>query len=502
MKQQFQADVVVIGAGIAGLTAAALLSRQGYKVHVAERDIHVGGCAASYQRAGYSFAVGATVAMGFEAGGLHRKIYDRLGLVANYVSLNPMAMRVHLPDRVVPILTNRQAWFEALPRYFPELKAANLRACWLELARIAQAMRYVSSHFPVLPFRHWHDMYDTARAIHPQLWHLVRNLRATIGAKLRHYQVDSPAHRAFVDGQLLDAMQTTAVDCVASAGALALNIYRYGCQYMLGGLATVAEDLRRYIEAQGGKVHFATRVQQIHSHKQRIQGISSNRLEIDAPVVISAVPLSNTAALLDNNGQLQQRSQQQARMWGAFTLYLGVDARCLPVNSHYFEQVTDNDHYHDGGNLLISISPAWDSSRAPLGKRAITVSTHVEAEAWMQLERKSDAYRAKKQQLEHHLLNQIERAIPRIREGIDYVQSGSPRTFHNFTLRAGGTVGGFPQTQQHAVFNAPSHRSHIQGLFLAGDTIFPGQGTLGTTVSGYNAARSAQRYLAQQGSFW
>jgi len=48
------------------------------------------------------------------------------------------------------------------------------------------------------------------------------------------------------------------------------------------------------------------------------------------------------------------------------------------------------------------------------------------------------------------------------------------------------------------VFAAPSHRSDLTGLFLAGDTVFPGQGTLSVTISGFNAARTAARCLAQR----
>lgn len=43
-------DIIVIGAGIGGLTAAALLARDGYRVLVLEGHIAPGGCASSYQR--------------------------------------------------------------------------------------------------------------------------------------------------------------------------------------------------------------------------------------------------------------------------------------------------------------------------------------------------------------------------------------------------------------------------------------------------------------------
>jgi 2-polyprenyl-6-methoxyphenol hydroxylase-like FAD-dependent oxidoreductase len=65
-----QADVTIIGAGFAGLTAGALLAKDGFKVQVLERDVHPGGCAANFTRTtpqgDFRFAVGATVAAGLE----------------------------------------------------------------------------------------------------------------------------------------------------------------------------------------------------------------------------------------------------------------------------------------------------------------------------------------------------------------------------------------------------------------------------------------------------
>jgi C-3',4' desaturase CrtD len=491
-----RADAVIIGSGIAGLTSAAMLAQRGYKVVVLERDIHPGGCAAGWSQDGYRFAVGATVAMGFEKGGVHREIYNRLGLEPRYVEVNP-AIRVHLPDRKVHVKTNHAEWFKEVSEKFPG-QTENKLAFWREARQLADAMYYVSRRFPVMPFKHWQDMLDTAKGAHPKLLPVLLNLWKTVKGRLEHHRINDAAHKAFVDGQLLDAMQTTSDDCVAVNGAFALDIYRFGCQYKIGGLESVAKDLAGYVTAHGGEVRYATRAKSIFNENGSVKGVATNQGDIDAPVVISAIPLENTSELLaeKDSSNLPKRASQQAEMWGAFTLYMGVDERCLPKDVHFFEQVTDVERHHNADNLLISISPSWDRSRAPEGKRAITVSTHVNAKHWMDLSQDKETYQAEKRRLEQKLLDQIERALPNIRDGIEVMMSGSPRTFKNFTLRTGGTVGGFPQTLQNANFAAPSHRTDIRGLFLAGDTIFPGQGTLGVTVSGFNAARSAARVLA------
>ncbi|MFM7325181.1 MAG: FAD-dependent oxidoreductase, partial [Nodosilinea sp.] len=56
--------VVVIGAGVGGLTAAALLARHGYPVRVFDQALVAGGCASTFRRRGFTFDVGATQVAG------------------------------------------------------------------------------------------------------------------------------------------------------------------------------------------------------------------------------------------------------------------------------------------------------------------------------------------------------------------------------------------------------------------------------------------------------
>ena len=91
--------IVVIGAGVGGLTAAALLAKRGFDVTVLEAHVEPGGCAATFFHKGYRFDVGATLVGGFHPGGPHQIVGEQLGITWPIRPVEP-AMQVHLPDQV------------------------------------------------------------------------------------------------------------------------------------------------------------------------------------------------------------------------------------------------------------------------------------------------------------------------------------------------------------------------------------------------------------------
>ncbi len=64
-------EVVVVGGGIGGLTVAALLAQRGVDVCLLERESQAGGCAASFEKFGYSFEPGHGLYTGWNAEGIH-----------------------------------------------------------------------------------------------------------------------------------------------------------------------------------------------------------------------------------------------------------------------------------------------------------------------------------------------------------------------------------------------------------------------------------------------
>ena len=66
MSDRNSPRVIVIGAGIGGLTAGALLAHRGYSVQILDQALVPGGCASTFKRKGFTFDVGATQVAGLE----------------------------------------------------------------------------------------------------------------------------------------------------------------------------------------------------------------------------------------------------------------------------------------------------------------------------------------------------------------------------------------------------------------------------------------------------
>ena len=109
-----KAEIVVDGAGIAGLTSAAILSKLGISVSLIESHTQSGGCAGTFKRKKYIFDVGATQVAGLEEGGIHFKIFKFLDIPLPDASILNPACIVDLNDgsEPIPIWYNKNEWIK------------------------------------------------------------------------------------------------------------------------------------------------------------------------------------------------------------------------------------------------------------------------------------------------------------------------------------------------------------------------------------------------------
>ena len=120
-------SVVVVGGGIAGLTASSLLAKAGLSVTLLEAHTQLGGCAGTFRRDPYLFDVGATQVAGFEKGGIHERIFSYLGSSLPVAKILDPGCVVDFLDGSAPVYiwNDPVKWSEERKKQSPYIKCSN-----------------------------------------------------------------------------------------------------------------------------------------------------------------------------------------------------------------------------------------------------------------------------------------------------------------------------------------------------------------------------------------
>jgi len=480
--------VVVVGAGVGGLTAAALLLKAGCQVTVLEAHVYPGGCAGTFFHKGFRFDAGATLAGGFSGGGPHARLAQQLGLTWPVHPVDP-AWVVHLPDGEVSQPASRQMWRGVWQHAFP-----SSASFWETQELLANISWDISAReFPWPP--------QTPR----EAWAVLTALRAPVARALPFLTrrvVDLPGlkHNArlkmFVDAQLLIAAQTTSDHCSALYGAAALDLPRRGVNHVRGGMGGIALTLWDWLRQHGATLHTRHPVTQVDPRGDGTVRVCTSRgLEVEADVALANVTPWALRDLLGDAAPdgLRATVAHTPETWGAFTAYLGVDANAVgPLKADHHQVVVDPAlPLGEGNSVFVSLADQADPDRAPPGLRAVTLSTHTALAPWWELARRNPEGLARRKELyTQRLISAAQRAIPGLAASARLVMPGSPLAFQRFTRRPRGMVGGFAQT---SLFDVRGPDVGLPNVFMVGDSIFPGQSTAGVTLGGM---RVAERVLA------
>ena len=488
-------DVVVVGAGIAGLTAAALLAREGLTVELLEAHQQSGGCAGTFRRGPYTFDVGATQVAGLEPGGSHQRLLAHFGLPLPQATPLDPACVVDLADGRPPVRIFRDParWKAEREQQFP-----GSGRFWQLCAVLHQANWAFAGRDPVLPPRSLWDLGRLLPALRPA--NLASGLLAAASVAdlltLTGCGAD-PRLRRFLDLQLRLYSQEPAERTAALYGAtvLAMGQAPLGLWHLQGSMQVLSQQLEQALAASGGQLRLRHRVTALQRSNEPGGGagwrVRGERFERQAADVVLALPVQSLPALLGEQlpAGYRQRLAQLPDPSGALVFYGAVERVLLPANCPAHLQLD----WADPGTLFVSVSHEGDG-RAPAGLATVIASVFTAAKPWFGLE--ATAYDQAKAEALAAMQRGLESLLGISPEKWRHAELATPRGFERWTGRPFGFVGGLGQHPSRFGPFGLASRTPLPGLWLCGDSIHPGEGT---AAVGLSALMACRQLLAERG---
>jgi C-3',4' desaturase CrtD len=493
MKNKFEMyDIIVVGSGMGGMSAASLLASDGFRVLILEASHVPGGCSSSYYRKGYTFEAGATTLIGFDENQPMRALEEKLNINIPKVALNP-SMKVYLGEKVITRWQDREKWIDEAIKHFGE--AAEQRAFWELSYRISDVVWRVSGKNHFFPPLNAGDWVSLLKNDPRDLWvlpHALKSVRKTavdIG-------ISNPEFYQFLDEQLIISAQSKSEETPFLFGAPAITYTNYTNYYVPGGLLEMVRALQKYIEQQGGRINTKERVLSIDKSEGYYRVNTSKNRTYVAPTVISNIPVWNMEDITQGevSDYFKKESEKYNEAWGAYTMGVVTDDFYPDgMSIHHQVHLNGNDKIEGlaSDSIFVSMSKRGDDGRAPEGDRVLNISTHTSPEYWFNL---NGQYENRKEEVQNQILKVLKEKLPFFKDAeIKMAFSSTPVSWSNWIFRKKGRVGGIPQSMSRSFLDWTPNKTPFEGLYLCGDTVFPGQGIPGVTLSGFNVYYRVQK---------
>lgn len=481
-------DAIVVGSGLGGLTAAALLARRGRQVLVVERHDRPGGYAHAFRRRGYHFDSAVHLTSGCEPvpwseGGLLHRVLTTLDArsACDFAAVDP-CYRVEWPGLGLDAPCGLEHFAEAHVERFPSA-AKGIRSFLDDCLAIRGETSRAEEEAG------WGPLVRPARF--PLL---LRYRRATLGRVLDERVEDPEARAALAALWPYLGLPPSRLSFLYFATML-MSYVADGAFYCRGTFQSLAEALVSALERDGGEFVTRALVRRVLVEDRRAVGVVlENGQTVRAPVVVSNADARQTVEELVGGEHFPPRYRRRlAGRPASTTAFVAYAATSLDLAAAGLAHETflfpgpDHESAHRSGARG---NPAWlsltapslvDPDSAPPGEHLLTLTSLLDTG---RRERWGEA----KPALLDAMLDIAERRLPGLRKSLRFVEAATPRTLERYTRNTAGAAYGFDVSPDQVGPGRLDNRTPLPGLFLAGHWTRPGGGVEGVVRSGLRTA--------------
>jgi all-trans-retinol 13,14-reductase len=483
-------DVIVIGSGMGGMTAATALSRMGHKVLLLEQAQTIGGLTHAFTRNGFSWDVGLHYCGMFGHNQFAGRILDWLsGGTIEFRSVGTVYDTLHFPDGFeISVGRPVEAYKMELKDRFPD-NVAEIDAYFEALLSAEEAghMVGVERAMPE-PFRSAHYWWNKRKI---QRW-----CSRTTGEVIDEL-ISNPKLAAVLSAQW-GTYGGKPKEASFAFHATVIGHYLEGAAYPVGGAAAIARGLVPVIEAAGGSARAGTPVSEILLEDGKAVGVrAKSGEEFKAPFVVSAIGAGETVKHLLPEEIHEQRWAREIATFKPsichFQVFLGLEgdiARhgATRSNHWFYESWDTNDAIWTAADgepipmMFMSFPSLKDPAHDPGPSNKHTGEILVWAD-WSSVaefaaggaKERADEWAAFKQSIESRMMGYFVEKFPALAPFVVYRELGTPLATASFTGHEKGGFYGVETTPRRILSNALNARTPVPGLFLAGqDVMSPG----------------------------
>lgn len=527
-----QVDVAVVGCGLGGLQAAALLARAGMRVACFDSHYVAGGCATMFERGRsdmrFRFDVGLHYLGDCQPGGAIPRLLANAGVNdIEYVPMDPDGFdTLVFPGLRFAVPQGLQRYRDRLVETFPEERRG--------IDRYIRFLSEVDAAIQVLDGPQKKPPLGLALHVLLRGRTVLRYQHATVQTVLDDCTRDRRLQAVLLGESGDYAVAPDQASALLHAG-LMLHYLR-GAWYPVGGGQVLADRLAEEIESHGGTLHLRCGIERICVEDGRAVGVvveadgKRPAQTVRAKVVLSNADIKKTFLELVGPEHLPAGYVEKAQGWqmgGALWMtYLGIEGTLggageKSTNYWQFDSFDMESFYRfplanpsqatswrPGGCYITSASikdPATPG-HAPPGHSAVEVMALVpgSAQSWglspAELAsgqyRKNPAYLERKTVLEDDMIARLDALFPGVAQRVVFRESASPASHSRYTRASDGTGYGLAATPGQFQKHRPGYRGPLPGLYLAGASTRAGHGILGALTSGQ---RAAERIAADAG---
>ena len=522
-------SIIIVGAGLASLTAAAYLSREGYKVIILEQSNKCGGLISSFNRNGFTFDVGAR---SIENSGVVKPLLKDLGIEIELLN-SQVSLGIEKDILSMSNSEDIKKYKALLIKKFPE-NSKDIDKIFKIIKRITKSMKVIYGFDnPIFKKDFTHDK---DYLIHELMPWFGKFLLAIMHMDYRNEPIDEFLKKYTTNQSLIDMISQHFFKKTPTFFALGYFYVYQEYLYPKGGTGVLTEKLRDKIIENGGKIITNTLITAVDPNTKTLS--DENGIVYNYSKLIWGADLKELYSIIDYS-KLDKKIKKQAHKRknllfssrggdSVFSLYLGIDKPLTYFKniSHghflYTPQKTGlgNNNKEELKSLLenfdnlskkeildwvkdycylntieISIPGLRDENLVPPGKTGLIANIFFDYDLVNKIN-KNGWYDEFKEKVENILIEILQTYLyPEIKTKLLFKFSFSPLSYKTKVRTSEGAITGWTYERKvpvvHSILNIPKAvKTPFKDIYKAGQWAYSPAGIPTAILTGWYAADS------------